>query len=239
MAHVIGITAKRSDPAWLEQKLNFYLKAVTNMGAQPLVISPNREHPAAPDLTGLDGLIISGGDDVDPALYGDERINTTELDPLRDALEINLVRLALARRLPLLGICRGVQVMNVALGGGLVQNVEGHIIRHHDDPLWLQHDVQLTHYSKLAAIFQKPLLTVNSRHHQVVDPGRLGRGVNITALSMDERPLIEAIEVAEHPWALGVQWHPERTEEVPQEQTKLFEAFAEAAVSIKATAPRV
>ena len=237
MALVIGISAKHSDPAWLEQKINFYIKAVEKIGAKPVILTPNRENPGSPDIQGLDALIISGGDDVDPSLYGEERINTTELDPLRDAFEINLVRLALAQCLPLLGICRGMQVMNVALGGGLIQNVEGHIIRHHDDPLWLQHDVQLTHYSKLAAIFQKPLLTVNSRHHQVLDPARLGQDVHITALSMDERPLIEAIEISGQPWAVGVQWHPEREPEVPAEQASLFEALAVAA-QVRATAPR-
>lgn len=231
MHPVIGITAQYSEPAWLERKLGYYTEAVKRAGGRPLILSPDQSSRLP--LKKLSGLIISGGIDIDPTLYGQSaggsRID--QLDQGRDLFEIGLVKWALAEQLPLLGICRGMQVMNVALGGGLVQDIPGHIINHPDDPLWLQHDVQLTQLSHVAGIFQKPVMTVNSRHHQAIDPARIGAGLIVTARSLEDQPQIEAIEARHHPWAIGVQWHPERYNEVPTEQCHLFAALVHQAAS--------
>ena len=230
MTPVIGITAKQPSTPQLKAKLSHYLDAIHRQGAKSVLLNPQTS-PLS--LKGMDGLILTGGDDVDPTLYGQSVQNCTALDSERDTYEINLTRLALQWQLPILGICRGLQVMNVALGGKLIQHVDGHIINHHDDPLWLQHDVQLTAYSRLAGIFQRSLLTVNSRHHQVIDSQHVGKGLRVTALSFDNEPLIEAIEAMDHPWAIGVQWHPERAHEVPAEQALLFQHFLSATQSTR------
>jgi putative glutamine amidotransferase len=224
----IGITTKSHSNDWLKRKAIYYLDAIRRAGAEPIVIAPDKPNPP---LSQLSGLLIAGGSDVTPELYGQQPkgANLAELDPARDELEIKLIRQALGLGMPLLGICRGMQIMNVALGGQLIQDIKGHIIDHHEDPKWLQHDVQLAHLSHLAGIFQRPVLAVNSRHHQSIDPQHLGRNLKVTAYSLESPSNIEAIEVANHPWAIGVQWHPERNHEVPPEQAALFNAFYAAA----------
>lgn len=178
-------------------------------------------------LDGLAGLMLTGGTDVDPALYGEVReAQTEEPDAERDHHELALLREALDRDLPVLAICRGLQVMNVCLGGTLRQHIDGHRV-----PGELNaHDVQIREQTTLATILGGGRYCVNSRHHQCV--GRVGKGLVVSAKAGD---IVEALEVPERGFFVAVQWHPE--DRIDGGDGKLFEAFARAVQSVTAAAP--
>ena len=179
------------------------------------MIAPDPELIEKPDevLARLDALILAGGVDIDPAAYGAEPHDETEKGtvPERDDTEIALVRRALEIDLPVLGVCRGMQVMNVALGGTLLQHVPdkvGHS-EHQRNPGSFEdsdHDVRLTPGSLAARAAGEEIHGTKSHHHQAI--AELGEGFEVTGWSMiDDLP--EAIEARERRFALGVQWHPE------------------------------
>jgi putative glutamine amidotransferase len=183
-------------------------------------------------LTGCGGLVLTGGIDVDPALYGEQRqAEVEEIHRARDDFELGLLQEALHADLPVLAICRGHQLLNVCLGGSLLQHVEGDTHRwQEDEPITSQfHDVVLEPGSKLHGIYGSGEIHVNSRHHQAVTPDRVAKGLLITGISPDG--LVEGIESPAHRWVVGVQWHPERQEpETPgfaASSRLLWEAFAE------------
>ncbi|HTF10920.1 MAG TPA: gamma-glutamyl-gamma-aminobutyrate hydrolase family protein [Asanoa sp.] len=185
-----------------------YVQAVHNSGGRAVLITPDA--PDVDALDGLDGIVFTGGSDVDPALYGARPHPTTQVKPERDAAEMLLLRAALAADLPLLAICRGMQLMTVACGGKLHQHlpdVLGH--DHHrptSGPKFGFHRVDLAPGS-LARQLLGESVEVNSFHHQgVADPGKL------TATGWcPEDNLIEVVEDPALRFALGVQWHPEDT----------------------------
>lgn len=195
-----------------------YVKALLRAGRRPVVVPPIDPVDAAELVRDLDGIVLVGGTDVDPANYGVERSpRTMEPDPERDAAEIAICRAAVAADRPLLAICRGMQVLNVALGGTLVQHID-----HHSRPDRYNeevHGVRLETDSRLAAILGTSLAT-NSMHHQCVDV--LGDGVR--AVGWAEDGTVEAIEVVGAPRILGVQWHPETLRHLPL-HLSLFRAF--------------
>jgi putative glutamine amidotransferase len=208
-----------------------YVESVTRAGAEPLVLS-NGDDPRAV-LNRVDGLLLTGGLDVDPALYGEAPHPTTEPAPERDRFEVPLSKAAVERGVPVLAICRGVQVLNVAAGGTLVQDIPSAVrsdLAHSVDVPKdkIAHEVRVTAGSRLAAALGPgtPLDTcsVNSRHHQAI--GRIAPQFVMSAVSPDG--VIEAIERPDAPFCLGVQWHPEnfwRTGEF----AGLFDAFVAAA----------
>jgi putative glutamine amidotransferase len=205
-----------------------YEAAVRRTGAtvRPLLLS---ERPADV-LPGVDGLLLTGGDDVDPALYGEPPHSTFEVaEAGRDAFEIDLVRRALDADLPVLAICRGLQVLNVALGGTLIQDIPSEPDPHlqHDatgPPTTLAHPVAVVTDSRLAALVGAGTTpAVNSRHHQAVRV--LGPGVVATAVAADG--IIEAAEVPGAHFCLGVQWHPENFHRTG-EFDALFKGFVDA-----------
>jgi putative glutamine amidotransferase len=188
-----------------------YVRAIAAAGGLPVQVV--READSVELVRRLDGLVLSGGDDVDPRLYGTvARGHSTHIDPERDAFELALIEAALRLDVPLLGICRGCQLLNVARGGTLVEHLpleEGEAHGQLAYPLWARvHHLHLTAGELLDGLLE-PNVRVNSFHHQAVD--RLGDG--IVALATAPDGVCEAIRYGEH--ALGVQWHPEYLREQP------------------------
>jgi putative glutamine amidotransferase len=201
-----------------------YAEALRQAGVEPVLISPGDPRP----LAGLQGLLLSGGTDVNPARYGvapDPACETP--DDARDDLETRLLAEALAANLPVLAICRGMQLFNVAHGGTLIQHLENtavHAVRG-PDPALPAHEILVEPGTQLAAILGAGAHGVNSRHHQAVE--RVGAGLRVSARSTPDG-VIEALERSDRPFALAVQWHPEDQVRRDAEQRKLFEAFAHA-----------
>jgi len=202
-----------------------YVRAVAAAGGLPVLL-PVGDADLAPSLLDrLDGLVLTGGDDVDPACYGQVRVDAGtggEPDPARDRFELALARAAIARDLPTLAICRGLQIVNVACGGTLIQ----HLADHPQSPppdggdqdvadrdRALAHPVRLVAGSRLARN-HGALTAVNSFHHQAVD--RPGTGVSVVATSGDG--VVEAIELDGAPRLVAVQWHPELLPDRPEHQ---------------------
>lgn len=199
-----------------------------------------------PPLGTLSGLVLCGGRDIHPRLWdaGESIHPEAEVDEARDAFEAPLVRQAWGLGLPILGICRGEQILNAALGGSLIQDIPSHFAceseRHRhgsSEAPDLHHAVQLDPLSRLAELIGCPEVRVNSRHHQAVQ--RLAPGLKAVAWHLDTwhpatGPLIEGLEAEDTSrWVLGVQWHPENLVQVKDENgaaaRRLFEGFAEAA----------
>ena len=218
----VGITVVRNDPDYVHT----YLAALERAGAEWRVISPAPPADLAATLQTLDGLLLPGGGDVDPAYYGEalDGSETRWMDRVRDELELTVVRAAIGADMPVLGICRGFQVLNVAYGGRLVQHVDYHRVG--GGPGWAQHRVALTPGTKLSEILGgREQVVVNSRHHQAVSPERLAPGLVASAVTLPDDGVVEGIEATGGRWVVGVQWHPERTDEVPPEHAALFDAF--------------
>ncbi len=157
-------------------------------------------------LAGVDGLIIGGGDDIQPALFNGEVVAEARLDPARDALERRLVPEALQQDIPVLGICRGAQMLNVALGGSLFNRAyETFTASPYFKTILPRKRVCACTGTHLASVTEREELLVNALHTQAVD--RLGDGLRVAA--RDEGGMIQAVERADAPFALGVQWHPE------------------------------
>jgi putative glutamine amidotransferase len=218
---LIGICAGLTDAkwgAWSQPAVllpSNYVEAIQHAGGFAVMIPPDPELVEDPDqaLARLDALILAGGNDIDPTAYGAEPHPETETTtvPERDATEIALARRALELELPLLGICRGMQVMNIALGGTLLQHVPDKVGHsdHRRTPGSFEdadHDVHLVPGSLAARVAGEEIHGTKSHHHQAVD--ELGEGLEITGWSaLDDLP--EAIELPDRRFALGVQWHPE------------------------------
>jgi putative glutamine amidotransferase len=202
-----------------------YVAAVERAGGRALLVPPLDEG-VDETLDVLDGLLFSGGSDIGPELYGQGvHPQTTGVVPERDNAELSLLRGALERDLPILGICRGSQILNVALGGDLIQHLPelvGHD-RHKESPgTFADHDVEIEPRTRLAALLGTRA-TIKSHHHQGFD--RLGEGLRSAALDEDGR--VEALEVSSGRFVVGVLWHPEAGED-----DRLFAAFvAEAALT--------
>ncbi len=212
-----------------------YAYAVAHAGGAPVMI------PSIPDddvlaaiYAGLDGLLLTGGPDVDPARYGRERHPLTDGGDARmEYAEVYLTKRALADGLPLLGICRGCQVLNVVAGGTLHQHVSDDVggeIAHPDylhDRDYLGHTVQVDAESRLARAVGRRDTAVNSMHHQAVRD--LAPGFRATAVAPDG--LVEAIERPGLPFVVAVQWHPEELYRKDGSQAAIFRAFVDAAAS--------
>jgi putative glutamine amidotransferase len=197
-----------------------YVDAVQRAGGIALLLPPDPAGVEAPDtlLDLIDALLLAGGADMDPSTYGAEpHPSTLGTVPERDAFELALARRAMERDMPFLGICRGMQVMNVARGGTLTQHLPDDY-GHHDHRRSLgsfddaDHDVRLQHDSLAARAAHEELHGTKSHHHQGVE--RIGEGLEVTGwATIDDLP--EAIEVPGNRFALGVQWHPEVDETSP------------------------
>lgn len=212
---VIGISAAIEHARWgswdtlvLLSPRNYSL-AVQREGAIALMLSPDDAVADDPDqlLDMLDGLILAGGSDVDPATYGAEpHPETRGTNEQRDRFEAALVRAALERDMPVLGICRGMQMLNVACGGTLDQHLADVPTHRHTPGHFCDHEVELEPESLAARAAGSARVAVKSHHHQGV--ARVGEGLEVTGRNPGDG-VIEAIEATDHQFALGVLWHPE------------------------------
>lgn len=209
-APVIGISGNfRDGDCTLAQA---YYMSVVEAGGTPVVIPSYDDEKALVSLLDtLDGIVLSGGADIDPDYLGEEPLDCVSINPRRDAQELMLVRLAVDRQIPVLGICRGIQVLAAALGGKLYQDIrsrhDGECIEHSQTIArgLPSHDVRLVKDSLLYSLFGKEVLAVNSFHHQAVKEAP--EGFRVTAMAPDG--IIEGIESTAFRPILGVQWHPE------------------------------
>jgi putative glutamine amidotransferase len=208
-----------------------YVNAIGRAGGRPLLVPPSEE-AIEETLDALDGLLFSGGSDIDPSLYGAEphpSVNGTRPD--RDRAEVALMQAALARDMPVLAVCRGMEVLNVARGGDLVQHlpeVVGHDDHKQAPGEFTEHDVLAEPGSRVAALLGDRA-PVKSHHHQGY--GRIGEGLRTAAWADDGT--VEALEDPAKRFAVGVLWHPEEGEDMA-----LFQALVEEAARYRQTARR-
>lgn len=229
MRPLIGITCSFEEERRRYCLGEAYVQAVEEAGGLPLPVPYTGAAGALPWLELIDGLILSGGGDVDPFYFGEEPLpGCGEVDPRRDAFELELARGALRRRLPILGICRGLQVLNIAAGGDIYQDIYRQVpgcLKHRQDaPRWAAtHGVEVREGTRLARLLGTGSLRVNSFHHQAVR--RVAPGLVVAACAPDG--LIEALEGAGPDFVLGVQWHPETMWEKDRRFLALFVALVE------------
>jgi putative glutamine amidotransferase len=223
---LIGLTIgpHMDDPAYLRLRSTYH-RAVEGAGGLPVLVPPLQNLDALHELLGrLDGIVFPGGLDVDPAAYGEAAHPLTEVNPDLDRLELAVARWVAQSRVPTLGICRGQQLINVALGGSLVQHIEGH--QQPGARSDLAHSIRVAPDSRLASILGQTDLRVNTHHHQAVQ--RVAPGLRAVAWAPDGT--IEALESADR-WLITVQYHPEDLVAGHEQSRRLFGLFVEAANS--------
>lgn len=231
MKPIIGITSH------IEQESKYilnksYINSVQQAGGIPLIVPAGIEDDVTELVQQLDGLLLSGGGDIDPTLFGEEpHPELGEVSPLRDSVEMLLIREMLAENKPILGICRGVQILNIAMGGNMYQDIYAQ-----QDKVLLQHSqiatrshrshfVQVENNTILHSIAQAERIKVNSFHHQAVKD--VPEPLIISGIASDG--VIEAIESKGHHFVVGVQWHPEElVESEDSVSIRLFEKFVQA-----------
>ena len=235
MQPVIGITTfEGTNPDGLPTSLllQAYIHAIMQAGGVPVMIPSMLAEQGWDVLYGrLDGILFSGGGDIAPEYYhGENHQRVAGIDPLRDTIEFNLLRAVVDDGKPFLGICRGIQTVNVGLGGTLYEHL-GEQFRGEIDHTYpstmrttLVHEVKIEEGTRIAEAVGKPILKVNSLHHQGIRD--VAPGLRVTGYAPDG--LVEAVELPDHPFGLAVQWHPEwMTDQLSTR--KLFKAFVEAA----------
>ena len=210
-----------------------YVKAVENNGGTEIILPQTMDIDTKQLLELVDGIILTGGVDIDPYLYGEPPIpQQGRIDPVRDHFEIKITKAAIEADKPVLAICRGCQVLNVAAGGTLYQDINSQIkgsLKHSGQAptYYASHPVKLAEKSKLAEIFNSTSTRVNSFHHQ----GVKNIGIDLEATAWADDGTIEGIEHKTKKYIIGVQWHPERMLE--SEQNKIFKKFIEKIVEQK------
>ncbi|WP_230530367.1 gamma-glutamyl-gamma-aminobutyrate hydrolase family protein [Microvirga roseola] len=220
---LIGVTTSRRG-GWRSYLM--HRLALARAGARSIRLMPGEPLPEEP----LQGLVIGGGDDIGAEIYGGQVLPDVRIDPERDSLELGLLKAALPSQLPVLGICRGSQMINVALGGSLHTDIyEVYVQAPKMRTVLPRKQVTIEKDSRLDRILRCNPCQVNALHHQSVD--RLGEGLRIAA--HDESGIVQAVESASAPFLLGVQWHPELLV-WKKPQQRLFAALALEAQEAKA-----
>lgn len=225
---VIGITAFSRNETGSFCLFGTYVDAIRNAGGIPILLPPG-ETDCDRILQLIDGVVLTGGGDIDPTVYGGSSHPTIyKINSERDTFELTLAQLVLKTNKPVLGICRGLQVLSVASGGRLIPHVPdqfGEAIAHRLDQFHsIEHKVQIVPQSRLAKILEATEVEIVSWHHQAVQSKP--PGWQISAYAPDG--LIEALEHETHPWAIALQWHPEMSLNDPAQQ-RIFAAFVAAA----------
>jgi putative glutamine amidotransferase len=239
---VVGVTVRRGDPGWVQKSTGNYLNVLAEFGVSSVILAPDAPvnlpdgatyHPdpsgRLPDgvLEHLDGVIFSGGGDVHPQYFG-EPLNGAEpesIDLKRDELELTLGRAALVHDLPILAICRGCQVLNVAAGGRMIQ----HLDDHRSPPGQTHfHEVIFAQNSRMRQIVGQERLVTNTFHHQGMDSASLAPIFAPAGFAAPDPWLVEAYESLHHRWVVGVQWHPERLFELDESHRRIWTGFVAA-----------
>ncbi|MDD3363987.1 MAG: gamma-glutamyl-gamma-aminobutyrate hydrolase family protein [Syntrophomonas sp.] len=208
MRPVIGITGNYQAENNSFCLKDYYVTSISDAGGIAVILPCTADGGLIEDYLSIcQGLLFSGGGDLDPVYWGEfPEQDLGEIEPLRDGFELSLARKAFLSHKAVLGICRGCQVLNVAMGGSLVQDINGLMSHGQKAPRsYPIHDIFIEQNSQLHSIMSSERIRVNSFHHQAVK--ELGRGLSITAMAADGT--VEAIESREHPFYVGVQWHPE------------------------------
>ncbi|MDD2619833.1 MAG: gamma-glutamyl-gamma-aminobutyrate hydrolase family protein [Syntrophomonadaceae bacterium] len=232
MQPIIGITANYSSSEKTYCLREAYALAVQKAGGTAIILPPIENEEIIKDyLTVCNGFILSGGGDIDPVYWGQlPQYGLLEINPLRDCFELLLTREILEHKLAVLGICRGCQLLNVSMGGSLVQDINSNLNHEQKAPRdYAFHDIFIDRKSYLANILHNESIRVNSFHHQAIDEV----GFKMRAVAYAPDGTVEAIESQETSFALGVQWHPEWLSDEHSDQ--LFRALVEAAVTAKRT----
>jgi len=219
-----------------------YIQIMEALGAEIRLMTPPEDGHRSTDelMDGVSGLMLRGGPDVDPQLYGqilDPQAGVEICRPLDD-LDLRLLDFSLSRDLPVLAICRGMQLLNVAFGGRLIQDLPGHRTDPSSDTKEVKsHEIYLSPGSKAAAVIgMAGFFRVNSLHHQGLREAHRSPKLMATAFAVEDG-LVEGLESPEHSWVIGLQCHPERQEEVPRIFANLFLAFQERAESYHSRVP--
>ena len=231
---LIGITTSSQMLAGSFCLSRLYVEAVRSAGGIPVLI-PGGEPDSSTILSRLDGLILSGGGDIDPEIYnGKSHVTIYNVDRERDRSEISLAQLILSTNIPVLGICRGLEVLVVATGGSLIPHLPdevGEVVIHRaHQSSSIEHSVKIAANSRLAEIVGATELNVFSWHHQAASI--VPQEWNVTAQAADG--VIEALEHKHHPWAIALQWHPELAIHDTLQQ-RIFQAFIHATSTKTAT----
>ena len=214
---LIGVTASSDRAA------KNYVASLESRGAQARVLTPERFTSIEEAMDGVSGLLLSGGGDIDPALYGEEPDGAMGISRERDEMEMALFRYAVQEEMPTLGICRGMQLINVAMGGRLIQDLPGHTLPEFESAM---HQVYVSPGSRVGAIIGAgAIYRTNSRHHQGLKEAQRAPSLMASAYHPEDG-IVEALESPDHPWLVAVQCHPERENEVPKSFGKLFEWLA-------------
>lgn len=225
---VIGVVPLydiQRDSLWM---IPGYLDGIAAAGGIPVVLPLTEDEQVLRQLANdVDGFLMTGGQDVSPALYGEERLDSCGEDlPVRDGMESRIFQLCLERDVPVLGICRGIQLMNVLLGGTLYQDLpsqhptetEHHMSPPYDRPV---HQVEICKGTPLFDLIQTERMDVNSYHHQAVRD----KAPALQTMAVSEDGLIEAVCLPERPFVWAVQWHPELSWRTDEKSRRIFEAF--------------
>ncbi|MDH3499561.1 MAG: gamma-glutamyl-gamma-aminobutyrate hydrolase family protein [Acidimicrobiia bacterium] len=222
------------DDTLLHTLVDDYAVALDRAGAVMLLVGPLRSDDVNAVLDRVDGLVVTGGGDFDPAGYGAPNTHSVEIEPTADERDVALVLGAQRRKIPVLGICRGLQAINIALGGSLKQEVNGDSEDHPtladsaDARNAHRHTVLFADGCRMATIYGPSERKVNSLHHQAAD--RIGAGIRVVGTTADAN--VEAIESTDSDWpVMAVQWHPEMMDDPAED--RLFEAFVADAVSYR------
>lgn len=227
----VAVAAAQAEPAIAARKHVLYADSVARHGAEPIVLDATASaEERATAFAAMDGLLLSGGADLDLARFGHALAGSVDMEPDRDALEAGAWSAAMARSVPVLGLCRGLQAINVFCGGTLLQHVDGHAGAGWGHGPAATHPLQVVAGSRLdrSLASDRPFV-VNSYHHQGVRPEDLAPGLVASAWADSPAgPLVEGLEAADGRFVLGIQCHPERTESTPAAFERLFESFVAA-----------
>jgi len=231
----VGITCVYNENLRFARLSFAYIRAIERAGGVPVPVFVLKEQSIPGLLKVIRGLVLSGGGDVDPFYFGEEPLRGYgQISPLRDRIEIELTKAALEKNIPVLGICRGAQVLNIAAGGSIYQDIgqkKGLTLEHRQKApgYHLFHEVNIIEGTLLSRILKgRKKIRVNSFHHQSIK--KVGAGYRANALASDG--VIEGLESTAHPFALGVQWHPEAlAEKEILGGQELFDAFLQSVQS--------